>query len=400
MVALVRRSPVLTFGREVDAMHRVLGRPVTERPVTIRESAATFEPAVVGCVRPALLWPAGLSATLTDVQIEAVVIHELSHVRRADNVTALAHMVVETVFWFHPAVWWLGTRLVEEREHACDQAVLGHGMNPAVYAEGLLHVCRFCLKAPTAVAAGVASSNLSQRVEAIMTFRSEHRLGAGRRLLIAASAGFLLAGPVAAGAIDARPAMEHGVGLGSASSAFQANDVPVSAPAAVEVPVPAAVPTVVDARPPVDAAGSAAAPTVPVNVDVTPPAPAVQAPPRDPVPPPSPTEDEDADFRRGALPMAGARRPGLTLPVALRRLKPVYTPEARREKVEGTVEVEVVIGTDGTVARARVIKGLDPDLGLADEALRAARGWLFKPAQLNGEPIEVFSRLRLVFRLD
>ena len=51
--------------------------------------------------------------------------HEVMHVRRRDNLRAALHMFVEAAFWFHPIAWWLGRRLVEERERACDEAVLG-----------------------------------------------------------------------------------------------------------------------------------------------------------------------------------------------------------------------------------------------------------------------------------
>jgi len=56
--------------------------------------------------------------------------HEVQHVRRRDNLAAAMHLVVEAIFWFHPLVWWLGARLVEERERACDEEVLRLGNQP------------------------------------------------------------------------------------------------------------------------------------------------------------------------------------------------------------------------------------------------------------------------------
>jgi bla regulator protein BlaR1 len=79
---------------------------------------------VFGILRPVLLWPAGISERLVDAQLEAILAHEMSHVRRRDNLAAALHMLVEAVFWFHPLVWWIGARLVEERETACDHEVL------------------------------------------------------------------------------------------------------------------------------------------------------------------------------------------------------------------------------------------------------------------------------------
>ena len=96
-----------------------------------------MEPGVFGVVRPALLLPASLFERLTPGQLNAVIAHELYHVRRRDNLVAAFHMFVETVFWFHPMVWWIGRRMVEERERACDDAVLSMGSEPRVYAEAV-----------------------------------------------------------------------------------------------------------------------------------------------------------------------------------------------------------------------------------------------------------------------
>ena len=63
-------------------------------------------------------------------------------------------MVVEAVFWFHPLVWWIGARLVEERERACDEEVLRRGNEPHVYAEGILNVCKFYLESPIDLCVG------------------------------------------------------------------------------------------------------------------------------------------------------------------------------------------------------------------------------------------------------
>src|SRR5262249_8720314 len=98
-------------------------------------SRSSTEPGIVGILRPALLLPKGLIERLSSPQIEAVVNHELCHVRRRDNLLAAVHMVVETAFWFHPLVWWIERRLLEERERACDEEVLQQGGEPEIYAQ-------------------------------------------------------------------------------------------------------------------------------------------------------------------------------------------------------------------------------------------------------------------------
>ena len=112
-----------------------------------------------------LLWPRSIGARLSDEQVEAILAHELAHVRRRDNLTAAIHMVVQSVFWFHPLVWWLGARLVDERERACDEDVIRLGSEPQVYAEGILKTCEFYVESPLACVSGVTGSDLKKRIE-------------------------------------------------------------------------------------------------------------------------------------------------------------------------------------------------------------------------------------------
>jgi bla regulator protein blaR1 len=93
-------------------------------PIPVMSSPTLVEPGVFGVFRPVLLLPEGVFERLTPAQLRAVIAHELCHVRHRDNPVAAVHMFVETVFWFHPLVWWIGRRMVEERERACDEEVL------------------------------------------------------------------------------------------------------------------------------------------------------------------------------------------------------------------------------------------------------------------------------------
>jgi len=80
-----------------------------------------------------LLIPAGIVDRLAPNQLQAVLAHELCHLRRRDNLTAAIHMVVEAVFWFHPLIWWISPRLMAERERACDEAIPESGAEPQAY---------------------------------------------------------------------------------------------------------------------------------------------------------------------------------------------------------------------------------------------------------------------------
>src|SRR6185369_1686767 len=97
-----------------------------------------------------------------------VVAHELCHVRYRDNLSAAIHMFVETVFWFHPLVWWIGKRLVDERERACDEEVLRQGNDPRAYAEGILNVCKLYVESPLACVSGITGADLKKRIQNIL----------------------------------------------------------------------------------------------------------------------------------------------------------------------------------------------------------------------------------------
>jgi bla regulator protein blaR1 len=112
-------------------------------------------------------------------------------------------MVVEALFWFHPLVWWIERRLVDEREQACDEEVLGMAIDPRDYAEGIVNVCRLYLEAPLVCISGVTGANLKRRVEAIMANRSASRLNFGRKLMLTAAGITAIAAPLTLGILTA-----------------------------------------------------------------------------------------------------------------------------------------------------------------------------------------------------
>jgi uncharacterized protein (TIGR03435 family) len=170
-----------------------------EISVPVLSTPSVLEPGVFGVWRPLLMLPEGITEHLAPAQLSAILRHELCHVRRRDNLAAAIHMVVEAIFWFHPLVWWLGARLVEERERACDEEVLRMGSEPATYAESILKVCQFYLGFPLACMSGVTGADLKQRIVRIMTHRVVHKLDFGRKLLLCAAGLGAVAGPVAFG---------------------------------------------------------------------------------------------------------------------------------------------------------------------------------------------------------
>ena len=174
----------------------------TTARIRIRTSTSRMEPGVFGILRPVLILPADAAQNLKESQLGSLIAHEMVHVRGRDNLAAALHTVVQAVFWFHPLVWWLGGKLVDERERACDEAVLQLGFDRVEYAEGILQVCRSYLKSPACVA-GVSGSNLKKRIEAIMENRATTNLTMGTKVLLTlAGAGVFLV-PLVAGMLNA-----------------------------------------------------------------------------------------------------------------------------------------------------------------------------------------------------
>jgi beta-lactamase regulating signal transducer with metallopeptidase domain len=166
--------------------------------IPVRETASILEPGICGIFSPTLLMPAGITRHLAPAQLDAIVAHELCHWRRRDNLTAAIHMLVEVLFWFHPLVWWLGGRLVVERERACDEAVIQSGSDRQTYAEGILKVCQHYVEPPLC-AAGVSGGLLRKRIEDIMTNPILSKLPVAKKCLLSLAALLAIAAPIALG---------------------------------------------------------------------------------------------------------------------------------------------------------------------------------------------------------
>jgi bla regulator protein blaR1 len=201
----MRQAVSVDVGREVDMLRRLESLAAVIRPVAFRLSPESMEPGIFGIFRPTLIWPDGISAHLDDGQLQAILAHELWHVRRRDNLAAVLQMLVEAVFWFHPLVWWIGARLMEERERACDEEVVRLGNEAEVYAASILNACKFCVEVPLSCVSGVAGSNLKRRIVHIMNRETVYELTLIRKLGLAAMATIVVAGPVVFGVVRTPP---------------------------------------------------------------------------------------------------------------------------------------------------------------------------------------------------
>ena len=124
----------------VASRARKMGLP---SPPSIALCEKISVPVVVGFVKPAILIPASLSAGLSTDQLEAVITHELAHIRRCDPLVNLLQRLIEVLLFFHPVVWFISRQVSRERENACDDMVLEAGWHGASYADALLRMAEF-----------------------------------------------------------------------------------------------------------------------------------------------------------------------------------------------------------------------------------------------------------------
>jgi len=107
------------------------------RTITLLESTLVDVPTVIGWVKPVVLLPATALSGLSASQLEAILAHELAHIRRHDYLVNLLQTLVETLLFYHPAVWWLSGRIRAEREHCCDDLAVSLCGDPIAYASAL-----------------------------------------------------------------------------------------------------------------------------------------------------------------------------------------------------------------------------------------------------------------------
>jgi TPR repeat protein/beta-lactamase regulating signal transducer with metallopeptidase domain len=174
-----------------------------DAPIPVRSSPFLLEPGLFGIFHPVIVLPESIVPALSPRQLKAIFEHELSHWRRCDNLTAALHMLVEALFWFHPLVWWIGRRLVVEREQACDEAVIQSLCDRQAYAEAILKICQGYSRHPLPCVSGVAGGDLKRRIATIMTAQVGEQLRIVKKLLLTGVACAAIAAPIAAGMLGA-----------------------------------------------------------------------------------------------------------------------------------------------------------------------------------------------------
>lgn len=188
----------LAANDEREALDRAKWNLGSQAAIELRCSERS-EPALIGVFRPRISIPSGLAKELTTAEFEAVLMHELAHARRRDNLaSAMVHCLV-CLFWFHPLLWFVEKRLIAERERACDEMVIASGVAPKTYLAGILKVCRFHVFGDLAGVSAMNGSALGRRSNQILAYRAAQPVPYAVRLAMAGFAMLVTLLPIAGG---------------------------------------------------------------------------------------------------------------------------------------------------------------------------------------------------------
>ncbi len=169
----LRRSARPLEARWRESLARLSKRMRVSRALRLCESALVEAPTVVGWLRPLILIPASALAGLSVVQLEAILAHELAHIRRHDYLVNLLQTAVETLLFYHPAVWWLSRRIRSEREHACDDLAVATTGDVLLYARALTQLETMRRRSgghssPSALALAANGGSLMRRIQRLV----------------------------------------------------------------------------------------------------------------------------------------------------------------------------------------------------------------------------------------
>jgi len=417
---LASRAERIDRGRVVDETNALAHAVGVDRPIIVLESR---DPALVvtwGAARPKILLPA-VARSWPDDRLRIVLRHELAHIRRGDWLAQIIGEIVRAVNWFNPVVWLACARLRRESEHACDDAVLATGVDPADYAAHLVDLARTLTtsrRTPRLPAPAMARlSTLEGRVSAMLNHRLDRspitrptRCATAVVVICLALSIAGLAGQryskFSGTVLDQTNAYLPNVIISLTSAETQARHEVrtdrtghfefVGLPdgeytmAALEAGfAPLSEPLTIGGRD-VDRTIQLHIGSLheTISVEAGPPA----ARPYDPEMRQKArqwAQDKSREVAQrcsGGSPAAGVGG-NILQPMKIADMKPRYPERLQATGTGGVVTLEALIGTDGTVRDVRVVTSADPDLDRA--AIDAVRQWEFSSTMLNCTPVEV-----------
>ena len=397
------------------------GSASSRRSAPVRHPAERSRPldaapdllATWGLFRPCILVPPGATRWDDDV-IRVVVCHELAHVRRNDWAVQIAADIVRRVYWFQPLMWIACRMLRRESEQACDDVVLGTGVEAPTYAGHLLQLARAGRSSTYGWVAAVPMarpSTLERRIAAMLNSARNRRALSFRALVVSTIALSLATFSAAAfhaeqarstqltGTIyDRSGAVLPGVAVTLTGASAAKAEATTDASGRFQLPAAAGVKYVLEAS----LAGFNAfrqefeltntsdwdrAITLQVGRL-------------------SETVTVSAKREPATQPMPGAPKPtpvrvggNIKAPMKLVNVNPVFPASMRTAGRAGVVPLDALIGTDGSVVFVRVVSAnVHPDF--AEAATEAVRQWKFSPTLLNGKPVEVLMTVTINFALE
>lgn len=373
-------------------------------PVPVRASDEIQSPVLAGLLRPVILLPDD-ARSWTEEKRCAVLEHECAHVARLDHWWHFTVELVRCLYWVNPLVWIAASRVIVERERACDDLVLTRGIDAYDYASHLLEIARQQRRLPVAAMAEV--SNLEGRLMAILD--PEVRRNTARRgALLAAMTLVALTLPVSLGGMAQNSRTVAAVVVDASGAAV---------PYAMVLLKPAAG-GVIERQSGED--GTASFPgiagglyalevhargflvatsslevlpgTVPLVRKVSVEMGHVQE-----------TVGVEAAWPAGVppqpAPVPGPANKGgqIEMPKLVNKVQPTYPQDAKAAGVQGSVVLQLVITQEGAPVSIKVISS--PSGVLSESAMEAVKGWRWEPAKLNGAPVEVVSDVTINFTL-
>lgn len=189
---------------------RIETRLKVMRPVALLQSSAAAVPMVIGWLKPVVLVPMELVTGLTTAEIEAILAHELAHIRRHDYLVNLLQNVAETLLFYHPAVWWVSRRIRQEREFCCDDIAAELCDGTAAYARALATV-ETMRSLPPALSVAANGGSLLERIRRLAGREPQQAVGASGAMtaaLVLSCAMVLLTGTLGRSADEVEAAKE------------------------------------------------------------------------------------------------------------------------------------------------------------------------------------------------
>jgi TonB family protein len=185
--ARLRRAAAAAEGTILEILSRLMQQMNVTRPVRVLISHVADAPSLVGWLKPVILIPAAALAGLNVSQLEAILAHEMAHIRRHDYLVNMLQMVVETLLFYHPAVWWVSSRMRQERELCCDDLAIRQSGDAIGYARALTRLERMRVAPEPAVAANGGSLLFRiQRLTGVVKECAPSRLPAALAVVAAA----------------------------------------------------------------------------------------------------------------------------------------------------------------------------------------------------------------------